>query len=306
MEWVETTARSVEEAKEAALDQLGVTEDDAEFQILEEPRPGLFGRLRSEARVRARVRPAIPRVKDERRRRGTKKRGAGRPAAAKAAAPTPVSAPPDTAADESATAPAEPTRARRNPSRARRSRPAAPQAASAPDTPTSTMEVTTGKENTVADEVDLAGQAALAESFLTGLVEAFELEAEVNTTFIDDETFEVQANGSDLGLLIGPKGATLAAVQELTRTAVQRQVTNRTGRILVDVGGYQKQRKEALARFTQQLAEEVVRSGTRKILEPMSAADRKVVHDTCTGIDGVHTLSEGEDPRRRVVIEPAD
>lgn len=168
------------------------------------------------------------------------------------------------------------------------------------------MEVTTGKENTVADEVDLAGQAALAESFLTGLVEAFELEAEVNTTFIDDETFEVQANGSDLGLLIGPKGATLAAVQELTRTAVQRQVTNRTGRILVDVGGYQKQRKEALARFTQQLAEEVVRSGTRKILEPMSAADRKVVHDTCTDIAGVHTLSEGEDPRRRVVIEPAD
>src|SRR3954452_9864452 len=67
MEWVETTGRTVEEAKEAALDQLGVAEDDAEFEILEEPRVGLFGRLRSEARVRARVRPTTPRPKEDRR-----------------------------------------------------------------------------------------------------------------------------------------------------------------------------------------------------------------------------------------------
>src|SRR3954470_7799112 len=67
MEWVETTGRTVEEAKEAALDQLGVAEDDAEFEIVEEPRVGLFGRLRNEARVRARVRPAIPRPKEDRR-----------------------------------------------------------------------------------------------------------------------------------------------------------------------------------------------------------------------------------------------
>ena len=67
MEWVETTGRTVEEAKEAALDQLGVDEQDAEFEIVEEPRFGLFGRLRSEARVRARVRPTKPRAKEERR-----------------------------------------------------------------------------------------------------------------------------------------------------------------------------------------------------------------------------------------------
>ena len=57
MEWVETTARTVEEAKEQALDQLGVGEDDAEFEVLDEPRAGLFGRVRGEARVHARVRP---------------------------------------------------------------------------------------------------------------------------------------------------------------------------------------------------------------------------------------------------------
>src|SRR5215831_9151443 len=67
MEWVETTGRTVEEAKELALDQLGVVEDDAEFDVVEEPRPGLFGRIRGEARVRARVRPTQPRPKADRR-----------------------------------------------------------------------------------------------------------------------------------------------------------------------------------------------------------------------------------------------
>src|SRR5688500_13644855 len=67
MEWVETTGKSIEEAKEAALDQLGVDEEDAEFEVVEEPKPGLFGRIRGEARVRARVRPTRPRPKVERR-----------------------------------------------------------------------------------------------------------------------------------------------------------------------------------------------------------------------------------------------
>src|ERR687885_638461 len=67
MEWVEVTGRTIEEAKDAALDQLGVDEEDAEFEILEEPKAGLFGRLRAEARVRARVMPTSPRPKVDRR-----------------------------------------------------------------------------------------------------------------------------------------------------------------------------------------------------------------------------------------------
>src|SRR3954451_19154907 len=77
MEWVETTGRSIEEAKDRALDQLGVDEQDAEFEVLEEPRPGLFGRFRSEARVRARVLPTAPRPKVERRERRRGGGGAG-------------------------------------------------------------------------------------------------------------------------------------------------------------------------------------------------------------------------------------
>ena len=67
MEWVEVTAKSVESAKELALDRLGISVDDAEFDVVEEPRPGLFGRVRGEARVRARVKPAMVRQKHDRR-----------------------------------------------------------------------------------------------------------------------------------------------------------------------------------------------------------------------------------------------
>ncbi|MEY2436624.1 MAG: spoIIIJ-associated protein, partial [Acidimicrobiaceae bacterium] len=77
MEWVETTGRTVADAKEAALDQLGVDESDAEFEVLEEPRSGLFGRVRGEARVRARVRPTSPRPKVERRDRRKRREGSG-------------------------------------------------------------------------------------------------------------------------------------------------------------------------------------------------------------------------------------
>ncbi|HSH59228.1 MAG TPA: Jag N-terminal domain-containing protein, partial [Acidimicrobiales bacterium] len=79
MEWVETTGRTVEEALDAALDQLGVDATDADYEVIEEPRVGLFGRLRTEARVRARVRPSTPRPKEERRGRGRKASAGGPP-----------------------------------------------------------------------------------------------------------------------------------------------------------------------------------------------------------------------------------
>lgn len=155
------------------------------------------------------------------------------------------------------------------------------------------------------EEMSLAEQGEVARGFLVGLIDAFGAHAEVSVREIDDETVEVAATGDNLGLLIGPKGQTLSAVQELTRTVVQRQSAARTGRILVDVAGWRQKRREALERFTKQIADEVLASGTAKVLEPMAPADRKVVHDTVNGIDGLETSSEGEEPRRRVVIRPA-
>ena len=155
-------------------------------------------------------------------------------------------------------------------------------------------------------DVDLDAHTAIVSGFLTGLVDAFGVEASVETDSIDEDTSEVRIEGNDLGLLVGPKGNTLTAIQELSRTVVHRRVPGTAaGRVRLDVAGYRKRRREALERFTQSVADEVKASGVQKALEPMNAADRKVVHDTVNEIDGVNTLSEGEDPRRRVVIVPA-
>lgn len=273
MEWIETTGKTVEEAMEAALDELGVDEADAEFEVLEEPKSGLFGRVRSEARVRARVRPTKPRPKEDRRDR-RRRSGGGR--SAKTAASEVDAGETDVADVDDAADADEPV-----------------------------IETTsTGSDNDVQSSLTLEEQGRLAGEFVQELVRRFGADANVEVRAVDDETVEVTVTGQDLGLLIGPKGQTLAAVQELARTVVQRQSEERTGRILVDVAGYRQRRKEALERFTRQVAEEVLASGVRKVLEPMAPPDRKIVHDVANDIDGVRTTSEGEEPRRRVVILP--
>ena len=154
------------------------------------------------------------------------------------------------------------------------------------------------------EEVSIEEQAAAAETFTRGLVDAFELGAEVRGLIVDDGIV-VDVTGQNLGLLVGPRGATLSAIEELVRTVVQRQTDGHGVRINVDVGGYRAKRREALEQFTRDLAAKVVDSGRAQALEPMSASDRKVVHDTAAEIDGVMTESQGEEPRRRVVLLPA-
>lgn len=154
-------------------------------------------------------------------------------------------------------------------------------------------------------EVPLEEQGRTAEEFLRGLVAQFGLQANISVKQPDEDNVEVAVTGDDLGLLIGPKGATLLAIQDLTRTVVQRKTSAGNGRIHVDVGGYREKRAAALANFARQVAAQVVASGTRRALEPMAPADRKVVHDALNDVDGVQTVSEGEEPRRRVVIIPA-
>lgn len=153
-------------------------------------------------------------------------------------------------------------------------------------------------------DVDLDRQAEVAADFLTKLTAEFGLDANVAVTRPDEDTVDIQLTGSDLGILIGPKGATLLAVQSLTRTVVFNETGGSNGHINVDVGGYRQKRTEALVRFSRQVAEQVKSNGNRTALEPMSAVDRKVVHDTIATIDGVNTVSEGEEPRRRVVVLP--
>jgi spoIIIJ-associated protein len=144
-------------------------------------------------------------------------------------------------------------------------------------------------------------QVQAGREFATGLLDAFETTGTV-TVAPEDHEIEVSIEGDNLGLLVGPKGATLAALEELLRGAVGHRGP---GRLHLDVAGYRAKRRAALSDFARKVADDVRASGTAKALEPMSAPDRKVVHDTVAELDGVGTISDGEDPRRRVIIQPA-
>ena len=288
MEWVETTAKTVAEAKDLALDRLGVDEVDAEFEVVEEPRPGLFGRLRGEARVRARVRPAVPRAKVERR-RGRK------PASAAASSPPSVSSTPGGVSSTPDVARAAKSQGPKRSSQKRQ------EAIPVSENPSADQ----GTSND--DGTPLVDEATAATSFLTGVVEALNVPATVSVVTVEDGELEARVEGGDLGLLIGPRGQTLQALQDLTRLAVQQQRGGvRGGWLRVDVSGYRAKRKDALERFTTQVVQQVLESATPRSLEPMGAADRKIVHDMAGTIGGVVTSSEGEEPNRRVVISPAN
>jgi spoIIIJ-associated protein len=157
----------------------------------------------------------------------------------------------------------------------------------------------------MAEGMTLEEQGEVGRAFLAGLLTEYGVSASVEMRLLDEETVEIAAMGEDLGLLVGPRGSTLSALQDLTRAVVQRQCPSRTDRILVDVAGYREKRSAALKRFSMQIAEEVIASGQEKALEAMSPADRKAVHDAVNEIDGVATRSEGEDPNRYIVIAPA-
>ena len=264
MEWVETTGNTLEEAKEAALDQLGVAEDDAEFEIVDEPKAGLFGRTRGEARVRARVRPATPRGNQERRPR--KDKGGEKSGERRESKP-------------------------RGEGQERRPRP--PREDRPPREPREKVEV----------DPAIVGEAAA--EFLTGLVTAFGTTGSVSVSREEDE-IEVRVDGTELGLMVGPGGATLLAIQDLTRVASQRRLGDQDTRLRIDIAGYRERRREALTRFALKVAAEVKETGSSRMLEPMTSADRKIVHDSLTEVEGITTRSEGEDPRRRVVVEPAE
>jgi spoIIIJ-associated protein len=328
VEWVQTSGRTVEEAKEAALDQLGVDEQDAEMEVVQEPQKGLFGRLRAEAQVRARVRPTAPRPKVDRRERrrgdrrgrdggersrpkkaGSRERvsaaaaGGGTAAGGTRAEDRDVAGRPAEAGASRGSQPGTDDSAGGSSSSRRRRRSRAARTAEG----ATVSESTQSAESPEMGELDLEGQRAAVEGFLKDLMNAFgrsDTTVEVNVG--EDQALEAAVDGENLGLLVGQKGVTLQAIQELVRSMVQRQFVGQShARLRVDVAGYRARRKEALERFARGVADSVKESGVAKALDPMSSADRKVVHDAVNEMDGVVTVSEGEDAARRVVIRPA-
>ena len=317
MGWGETSGKTLGEAKERALDQLGVHEEDADFEVLEEPKQGLFGRVRGEARVRARVRPTQARQKVDRRdRKRSEKADKADTTATTDQSPAPRQRAPRaprapkaaTAAEDSAalsnTKPSDAKPAAAKASNASRSKARPASGTTASGTTANDDRVTTDNERKE-QLVDARQVGEEAVRFMTELVSAFGLSGTAEL-LEDGDDLEVRVHGQELGLLVGPRGTTLQAVQDLARVAAQRRLGDHDTRLRVDVGGYRERRRVALGAFANQMADEVKSSGVARVLEPMSSADRKIIHDTLSGAAGIATRSEGDDPYRRVIIAPAN
>ncbi|MGX7682084.1 Jag family protein [Jatrophihabitans sp. DSM 45814] len=149
----------------------------------------------------------------------------------------------------------------------------------------------------------LVREGDIAADYLERLLDIVDYDGDIDLD-VENGRAMVAIVGSDLQPLIGQNGATLDALQELTRLAVQQQTGVRS-RLMLDVSGHRRARREELTALAQQAAEKVVSSGDSERLAPMNPFERKVVHDAISAIDGVVSESEGEEPSRRVVVLPA-
>jgi spoIIIJ-associated protein len=158
-------------------------------------------------------------------------------------------------------------------------------------------------ERTELTVADLEQEGEIAADYVEGLLDIADLDGDIDMDVEGDRAL-VSVVGGTLDELIGSRGVVLEALQELTRLAVQRQTGERT-RMMLDVGGYRARRRAELTELGQDAAEEVRQTGAPKRLTPMTAFERKVVHDAVAEA-GLRSESEGEDPDRRVVVYPAE
>lgn len=149
-------------------------------------------------------------------------------------------------------------------------------------------------------ELSLQEQAEITQEFLEGLLDAYGLEGTVDTS-LDDDVIVANVNGEQTEALVGVRGSVRSSLHELTRTVLQRYASD-SARLRLDVAGYAEKRRQALTIYAEGLIDQLVSDGGEIMLEPMSPADRKVIHDVATGRDGVRSYSEGEPPRRYVVL----
>ena len=165
-----------------------------------------------------------------------------------------------------------------------------------------TVEANGAVDDDSADDDLLVREGDVAADYLERLLDIVDYDGDIDLDVENDRAM-VAIVGSDLQALVGQRGETLDALQELTRLAVQ-QKTGVRSRLMLDVSGHRQARRNELTTLATDTARRVLDSGERARLAPMNPFERKVVHDAISAIDGVHSESEGEEPNRRVVVLP--
>ncbi len=275
----EFAAKSVEDAVDDGLRQLGLSREQIDVEVLEEGSRGILGIGATDALVRI-----TPRPEPE----GGEEQTGDTPAASEASDSEPEEASVELADYDSAPADIDTQ---------------------------SSNEDAAGQEQ--ANEVQVeAGEPTdsnaeledLAYDLLSQMLQKLDIEAEIELSWLDDQEdgdppLNLDIVGEDLGMLIGRNGETLASIQYLIRLMVNQEL-HRWKNIVIDVDGYKQRRAEQLSQLAHRLAEQVVSSGRPTSLEPMPANERRLVHIALRNHEHVYTASIGEDSRRKVQILP--
>lgn len=284
--WIETTGRSEEDAIAAALFQLGLDRDDVSVEVIERAKSGFLGFGGNPAKVR--VSYEVPGEEEEN-------------PAAQAEEKAPVAEPkPVEEAPKAAPAPkAEPKPA---------AKPAAPKQEEKNNLQPGD-EVLIGKEekkpaSAPVSELEPAAaddpKAMKIREFLEGLMEHLNVQATPDI-YRSETGYKVILQGHGLGAIIGRRGETLDAIQQLTNYSVNRGQSKRV-RIHIDAEGYRAKREESLQRLAVKVAGKVVKYRKNMTLEPMNAYERHVIHAALQDYPNVTTYSTGVEPNRRTVI----
>jgi spoIIIJ-associated protein len=153
-----------------------------------------------------------------------------------------------------------------------------------------------------AGDEELFQQSEIAADYVEGLLDVLDMDGDIDELIANGRPV-VEVVGGRLQSLVGPRGTTLEALQDLTRLAVFRR-TGAPSRLLLDIGGYRATRRNELAAVARNAIERVREHGEPVRLEPMSAFERKCVHDVINATEGMVSESEGEEPNRRIMVRP--
>ena len=309
-----TTGKTIDDAVEAALAQLGLTRDDVSYQVISLPKSGFFGIGAVPAKVQ--VTYEAPDLKPAR--IEEKKVEEKKPEATKEAAPRIALS---SASRSKPKAPkAEPKPAEKKPEAPKPVEKPVEKKVEAPKAEKKVekkVEKTERKvEKKTEKKVEKAEKKAertyvpaeagsneeKIEVFIKGLLENMGSQAVPHAWADGDNSYRVDLTGEGLGFLIGRRGETLDAIQHLANYAVNRSIDGHV-RINVDAECYREKREDSLRRYARKKAQQVLKNRRRTTLEPMNAYERHVIHASLQDMDNITTHSTGTEPNRRVVIE---
>ena len=266
-EFIEVTGKTEEGAVAKALAQLGLDRDDVSVEILERAKSGFLGLGSCPAKVRV----SYGEETDD----------------------APVSQEEPQAPQTAAPAPKQEKKQEKSAER-RPEKKKEPKQPAVKETPAPQATQDLGEE--VNDE-----KAAAIRTFLTGLLEQMESPAQVRVYLPEKGRYKVILEGENLGALIGRRGETLDAIQQLTSYAVNRSASGRV-RVQLDAEGYREKREQSLQHLARKVAGKVTKYYRSVTLEPMNAYERHVIHTALQDVPGVTTYSTGTEPNRRVIV----